>query len=108
MDNTTFFHKITSLKPSYNLKINKNFRLTSNQYWSLKKIKKIKNLNIQKLKTAFINSIKLRLRSDVKLASYLSSGLDSNSIYFVAKKFSRKNYQHFLCSMKKINMTNLN
>tara|TARA_E500000178_G_C17022371_1_gene756262 strand:+ start:1049 stop:2866 length:1818 start_codon:yes stop_codon:yes gene_type:complete len=90
MNNNTFFHKITSLTPSYNLKINKNLRLTRNQYWSLKKIKKIKNLNTQKLKKAFINSIKLRLRSDVKLASYLSSGLDSNSIYFVAKKIFKK------------------
>lgn len=90
MDNTSFFHKIISLKPSYNLKINKNFRLTSNQYWSLEKIKKIKNINIRKLKTAFINAIKLRLRSDVKLASYLSSGLDSNSIYFVAKKIFKR------------------
>lgn len=87
-DNQSFFKKIYSLSPAHYMNLKqKNFSIKN--YWDLKNIKEKftseKNA-IKKIKNLLINSIKLRLRSDVKKSFFLSGGIDSGTIVSIAKK----------------------
>lgn len=63
------------------------------KYWKLKFSPKKNSLKkiVKISKKLLINSVKLRLRSDVPIAFALSGGIDSNSIVsIVSKKFKKK------------------
>ena len=119
----SFIKDINIFQPSYNFKISYENKIIKKKYWDLKNLlitskKKSFREVTKNIKKAFINSLKIRLRSDVKLGSFLSSGIDSNSIYFFTKKifnqkletyslFDKKN--HFYDEskiVKKLNKTN--
>lgn len=72
----------------YDLKTKK---LTTNQYYSTDSLsEKPSGLqsNIEKLRSVFSNSIRLRMRSDVPVGITLSGGLDSSSILYEANNHS--------------------
>ncbi len=90
LDDETFKKNIYFLSPSTNAKIGKNLSLKKKIYWSLNYIKEDKQKSfgnhIKDIKKTFINSVKIRLRSDVKNIFCLSGGVDSGGVVSVAAK----------------------
>ena len=56
--------------------------------------------NAENVKSLLINSLKLRTRSDVPLAYCLSSGIDSNALIYLSKKYLNLNVQGFSINSK--------
>lgn len=85
--NETFFENIFKLEQSHNLiydlKTN-NFEIK--RYYDVKKeeMKLDENSSIERYKAKLTDAITLRLRSDVKVGTCLSGGLDSSSIAAIA------------------------
>ena len=102
----SFIKNVKIFQPSYYLKISYKNRVIKNKYWDLKNVSKFnkkltKKTILKNIKNAFINSLRIRQRSDVKTASFLSSGIDSNSILFFTKKFLNKKLETFSLFDKK-------
>lgn len=92
----TFFEGIISLTPGHNLIYNLEFNsFQINKYYSLSLNESYSKLSFKEAELLFQetidNSIKLRLRSDVKVGTCLSGGLDSSYIAATAaKEYSSK------------------
>jgi len=87
--NETFFEGIVKLAPSHNLIYNlNNNTFNIMRYYDI--VKNETNLDeshsIKLYKKNLFNSISLRLRSDVKVGTCLSGGLDSSAISAIASK----------------------
>lgn len=90
----TFFENILKLPGSHNLVYDLNTNLFNiYKYYDIPYKKEINNLNLEEsihlFEKEFENSIKLRLRSDVKIGSALSGGLDSSYVVSVASNILR-------------------
>jgi asparagine synthase (glutamine-hydrolysing) len=98
----TFFTGIKKLPPSHSFtyRLEDNVK-TKKQYFELLPIPNIQTTteleSVDLYKKSFIDSIKLRLRSDVKVGACLSGGLDSSSIAYYASKLydSSENFVAF-------------
>lgn len=88
-DNKTYFHKIVSLEPGYNLIIDSNLKKKKYKYWN-PLIKQNKNLSYKEacegVNFYLKKSLKIRLRSDVPIAFCLSGGVDSSLLTSIAVK----------------------
>ena len=77
----TWFENILRLEPAHNMSIKGN-SIKHHSYWEYPSTKL--NISFKEAKNEFFNllknSVNIRLRSDVKLASTITSGLDSSSI----------------------------
>lgn len=87
----TFFENIVSLAPGHNIIIDLTTGVVEISKWyTLKSKEEYKNLSFEEAQKIFettINeSIRLRLRSDVKVGTCLSGGLDSSYIAAVASE----------------------
>tara|TARA_Y100000589_G_scaffold326073_1_gene365178 strand:+ start:2037 stop:3869 length:1833 start_codon:yes stop_codon:yes gene_type:complete len=84
----TFFEEVQELKSGNCMVINSKEGYKTYKYWSPKNL--INNdisysEIIEKTRNILINSVKIRLRSDVPLAFCMSGGIDSNSLISIAK-----------------------
>tara|TARA_B100000029_G_scaffold499293_1_gene569505 strand:- start:2274 stop:4133 length:1860 start_codon:yes stop_codon:yes gene_type:complete len=98
--NHTFFNEIKILNPSSCMEINhNNNEIKERKYWTAKsiKIKKIRDekIIIKKTKEKILESLKIRLRSDVPIAFLLSGGVDSSVLTYFSKKILNYNVKTF-------------
>lgn len=81
----TIFESIEQVRPGHYLSIQANGRLTETKWWdTAKELQPVTEdfaSQAQTFLALFEDSIKLRLRSDVSIASALSGGLDSSAVY---------------------------
>ena len=72
------------------LKVDANGKRAEQKYWAPKFDQQIESMSfddaVSNARDALINSVKLRLRSDVPVAFCLSGGIDSNALIAIAKK----------------------
>ena len=88
-DEETFYQDIKEFPKGHTSIINKNLNEKNYNYWKPNFIKKNSysfRTNCEIVRELLINSVKLRLRSDVPLAFCVSSGVDSNALIYIAKK----------------------
>jgi asparagine synthase (glutamine-hydrolysing) len=82
----TFFKGISKLPPASFMKISENGALIVDRYWDFEASDELYNGDkndlqySEEFKNIFIDSVRLRMRSDVPIGSCLSGGLDSSSI----------------------------
>jgi len=95
----TQFNEIYQLMPGHNLVYNiPDQTYYINRYWDLEiNISKSQDFNFYKetFKELFLDSLKLRLRSDVEVGTCLSGGLDSSSIVCFGSSVFQKQFHTF-------------
>ena len=99
----TMFNDVNQLRPGCFLEINKDFKLTIQQYYDIDKIIYNSNSykkNVEIFKELFFDSVRLRLRADVPVGSCLSGGLDSSAIVCTCAELlkNHKNVAHHTIS----------
>tara|TARA_B100000965_G_scaffold340803_1_gene309287 strand:- start:1003 stop:2808 length:1806 start_codon:yes stop_codon:yes gene_type:complete len=104
LSKNTFFKNLELFEPGSFLKYNlKNKKFVQRKYWEFnfrknQKIKKEKEY-IEELKNLHEKAINSQMVSDVKVGSYLSGGIDSSSITYIASK-KIKNFDTFNCGFQ--------
>lgn len=92
----TFFTNIKKLPPASWSLIKENGEVTTKKYWDFEisnefdEVKKNNQKDAEDFLDLFIDSVKLRMRSDVPIGSCLSGGLDSSSIVCVLNDLLKK------------------
>ena len=85
----TFFKEVRELPSGNFLKVNPSNKISINKYWEFT-LDENKNLSyddaVEITKETLINSVRLRMRSDVPVAFCMSGGVDSNSLISIASK----------------------
>lgn len=99
----TFFSSIRELRGGHYL-IRKGASFSIRRYWDLADVahdtRAIGKADAkEELRALLADSIKLRFRSDVPVGINLSSGLDSNSLLYYAKKVTRRDTETFSMCM---------
>ncbi|GBE35658.1 asparagine synthetase [glutamine-hydrolyzing] 1 [bacterium BMS3Bbin06] len=90
-NNETFFEDIHKVKPMHNVVIDLRTRkLEETRYWDYfdEEVPAKDNELTEYFRELFIDSVRIRLRSDVPVACLLSGGLDSSGIAVIADRFS--------------------
>jgi len=94
-DDSTVFNDVNKLKPGHML-IFQNEKVEIERYWQLKKNPQYNSKEyVNKLKELLVDSVRLRLVSDVPLGVLLSGGLDSSILTALASKLSSDKIQTF-------------
>lgn len=92
----TFFKSIKRIPPKNNFVIDLNSgRSKFTSYWDYIKEDIHQKDIYEQFRELFIDSIKIRLRSDVEVGSLLSGGLDSSAITVIANNLQNSNINSF-------------
>lgn len=97
----TFFDQVQKLPPAHNIVYNlKAHRFRTYQYYKIRLRSDIAQLRVQEAVEAYgtvlRDAVKLRLRSDVKVGTCLSGGLDSSSVAtLAAETYSKSSTEPF-------------
>ncbi|WP_353427848.1 asparagine synthase (glutamine-hydrolyzing) [Polynucleobacter sp. MWH-UH19D] len=87
----TFFEGLKEVPPGSVLKVDVHGVCVEQKYWVPKFNQQIDGMSfgdaVLNAREALINSVELRLRSDVPIAFCLSGGIDSNALIAIAKKY---------------------
>lgn len=89
IDTESYFENIFQIPKSAYVEIDSNFNFSTHTYWKLTEFnnyQKNENDIIEEFRDLMIDSVRLRLRSDVPLGCFLSGGMDSTSITAIAYK----------------------
>jgi asparagine synthase (glutamine-hydrolysing) len=89
IDTESYFENIFQIPKSAYVEIDFNFNFSIHEYWKLTEFnnyQKNENDIIEEFRDLMIDSVRLRLRSDVPLGCFLSGGMDSTSITAIAYK----------------------
>ena len=108
-DDNSFFEGIKKVNSSSLIKFNSNLIQSTKKYYELKVSQKKYNEKelLEELSYEFDNSLKKRLRSDVKKSFLISGGVDSNSIIASSKiKFNEKIHSYSILSSSKFHNEN--
>ena len=93
----TIFKNIYQLLSGNYLLLNLKSDLKTTRWWNtkdeLREVPTKYDDQVEEFKSIFENACKLRLRSDVPIASALSGGLDSSSVYATIHKINKNNQQ---------------
>ena len=95
-DDSTYFKEI-SVFPRGCYFIIGNKKIIKKNYWKIKYEKNddSEESSFKKIKEQLFKSIEIRLRSDFPIAFFLSGGIDSNSLAFIAKKYFKYDVNTF-------------
>lgn len=98
--NDTFFEGIYKLPQSHNMVIDLgNGKVDIQPYWNFTISAERQRYNekdlIQEFRELFFDSVRIRLRSDVKIGNTLSGGLDSSAIAVVASTMVQNEFHNF-------------
>ncbi len=89
----TIFKEIEQIRPGHYLIVKPNGEMNEVQWWKtsdhLVSVPLSYNEQIEKFKNLFEDAVRIRLRSDVSIASALSGGLDSSSIFTSINHFAK-------------------
>ncbi len=97
---STIFKGINELAPGHYLKVSDK-HISINKYWDFKPSVQNDNFSIpiseitENLSELIIDAVKIRLRADVPVGSYLSGGLDSSGITALIKKYFNNDLRTF-------------
>lgn len=95
----TIFEGIEQLLPGHTITLKNNY-FKINRWWNtsdhLTEIKSDYNSQVIKFKELFFDACKIRMRSDVTIASALSGGIDSSSVYCTLQQFKKDKNIHRL------------
>lgn len=90
----TIFENIEQLLPGHSISISADKKVNLRRWWNtadhLVDVNKDYGIQIEEFKDLFFNACKIRMRSDVPLASALSGGLDSSSVYCTLQQFKKR------------------
>jgi asparagine synthase (glutamine-hydrolysing) len=87
----TFFHSILRVMPAHYIAISRDSHFEKVQYWKMPSVseetsEESMKMDAERLKMLFVDSVRLRLISDVTVGSCLSGGLDSSAIVSVISR----------------------
>ena len=87
-NNSTNYKDVLSVPSGCYLRV-KNNKISKIRYWKINTdIRELSQLDyVKELKEKLFKSIEIRLRSDFPIAFFLSGGIDSNALAFIAKKY---------------------
>lgn len=93
----TIYENIYQLKPGHYLTLSAQNACQTRQWWNtidnLVNVPKSYNEQVETFKELFFDACKLRMRSDVSIASALSGGLDSSSVYCTLHKLGNESLE---------------
>jgi len=111
----TFLKNVFLLGPGQTMVVDQNKSISFNKWWSTinntRQVNKSFDDQIDEFKEIFFDSLKLRMRSDVKIATSLSGGLDSSSIvasldYLKKNNHINSNHAHNVYILDYVNEIN--
>jgi asparagine synthase (glutamine-hydrolysing) len=90
--NDSFFQGISSIGPGYQFVV-RNGLMTQKEYWNLSSAMNTRQMSkedaVEGVKALFLDSVRLRMRSDVPIGTCLSGGVDSSAIVCVLSEILR-------------------
>jgi len=96
----TIKNHISKLSPGSYIKIEGN-QFSINEYWSISNIKKKNNYNFyEEFENTLNDTIKIQSRTDVKIGSFLSGGVDSSVLTYLLGKYVKK-FETFTVNFEK-------